>query len=86
MAIADLDKYVSMKSGNDQYLSDGYLERGYCYFGKANYTQAVNDYSKAITLHPTSQLYKNRAEAYRKLGKATLAAADEQEAAQLEKQ
>jgi Tetratricopeptide repeat. len=86
MAIADFDRYISTKTGNDQYLSDGFYLRAYCYFSKSNYTQAVNDYSKAITLHPTAAMYKERAAAYRKLGKITLAAADEREAAQLDKQ
>ena len=82
-AILDFDKYISMKTGDDAYLSDGYYARGSCYFSKQNYPQAVNDYTKAIELHPTAAMYKDRAAAYRKLGKTALATADEQEATQI---
>lgn len=81
-AIADFDKYLSMKTEDDAYLSDGYYARGFCYFSKLNYIQAVADYSKAIELHPTPAMYRDRAAAYRKLGKVSLAEADEQQAAQ----
>jgi tetratricopeptide (TPR) repeat protein len=83
-AIPDLDKYIALNPGNDQYLADGYLNRGIAYVSSGKLEQAEKDMTKAIELSPSYvDAYKARAILYRQMKKENLAAADERKAAQL---
>lgn len=54
-------------------------------FQKGRYNEAVELYSKAITLNNTESIYfSNRAQAYKKLGKIEEALKDAQEAIELD--
>ena len=83
-AIADLDKYIAIDPGNQQYLADGYLNRGINHAILAKYEVAEKDISKAIEISPKYiDAYRSRALVYRELKKVALAEADERKAAEL---
>lgn len=83
-AIADLNVYVGLNTTNIPFLADGYQNRGLAYFNLNNFDQALKDATKAIELDPTAAArFTVRASIYRKLGKESLAKADESAAADL---
>lgn len=82
-AITDFDKYISMNTSNQEYLADGYFDRGRSYFLKGNEELALKDINTAIETAPKGRFYKARAAIYRKQGKTSLAVEDEQKATSL---
>ena len=92
-AIADLTKAITFRKDNPSY----YRNRAWCYSKVGQYQNVVNDCTKAINLDPTDSFdysvpklapkngasYRQRAEAYEKLGKKDLAASDEKTAKQM---
>ncbi|MBS1794964.1 MAG: tetratricopeptide repeat protein [Acidobacteria bacterium] len=86
-AIEDLDRYISVGNASDEYLADGYEERGLSYFYLGRTAPAIDDFTRAIELVPyRASGYKYRAMAYRKIGKTSAAEADEKKAAELDGQ
>jgi lipoprotein NlpI len=56
-----------------------YNSRGLAYYGKSEFANAIEDFTKAIELNPRqSTVYFNRSVAYYEIGKDSLAAADRQ--------
>jgi len=85
LAVADLDNYIDLNTSNEKNLADGYENRGLAYFYLGNTNQAIADYTKAIEYNPVlKNAYLNRAAAYRKVGKLTLAEDDEKRAAAIQ--
>jgi tetratricopeptide (TPR) repeat protein len=86
-AIVDYNKYISLNTDNKDYLADGYYNRGLAYENKGSFTAAVSDFTEAINLDPLMRsAYSERAAVYRKLGKVSLAIADEAKAEKLKDQ
>ncbi len=86
-AIVDYNKYISLNTDNKDYLADGYYNRGLAYENKGSFTAAAADFTEAIGLDPLmGSAYRERAAVYRKLGKVSLAIADEGKAAKLKDQ
>jgi tetratricopeptide (TPR) repeat protein len=86
-ALADFDKYVSMDLTNNEYWADGYTNRGIVRTRKGDFNGALADLSKAVALKPNDPIiYRARAKTYRKLGKTSLADADDAKAQELEAQ
>ena len=84
LAIADLDKYLSLDVTNNSYLADGYRVRGSAKLNSGDANGSLADFNRSIELNPDdAKTYRARAEAYRKLRKADLAAADEEKARDL---
>ncbi len=79
-ALADFEKYVSMDVTSKDYLADGYLNKGIVRYRKGDLTGSVSDLTKAISLRPGPKSYRARAATYRKMGKPSLAEADERQA------
>lgn len=78
-AIADYTKVIELKPDGDSY-----YVRGNAYLEIKEYAKAVTDLTRAIQLDPTYYWsYKQRAKAYRMLGKLRLAQADERKADQI---
>lgn len=81
-AIADLDIYITLNKTNVPFLADGYWNRANSYEALGNLNAALKDINFAIGLEPDrAGMYTSRAGIYRKLGKVTLAVADERKAA-----
>lgn len=77
-AVADLNTYVGLNTTNIPFLADGYQNRAIAYQNLNNLVQALKDATKAIELDPTvPSRFTARANIYRKLGKTSLAEADE---------
>jgi tetratricopeptide (TPR) repeat protein len=84
LAIAEFDKYVVLDVSNNEYIADGFLNRGIVRFRNGDLAGSLADYTKSIGLNPNqAKTYEARAATYRKMGKADLAAADEQKAQEL---
>jgi tetratricopeptide (TPR) repeat protein len=83
-SIADLDKYIALNQADKALMADGYENRGLAQLYSGNADRAVEDFTKAIELLPRKSSYSNRADAYRKLNKTALAAADDKKAAQMQ--
>lgn len=63
---------------------DALYARGLVYLSAGAFQKAITDFSAAIKIKPEyAFIYEHRAEAYRALGKKSLAAADEKKAAEL---
>jgi tetratricopeptide (TPR) repeat protein len=76
-AIADYTKVIELRPDGDSY-----YVRGNSYLEIREYAKAVADLTRSIQLDPSYYWsYKQRAKAYRKLGKLRLAQADERKAA-----
>ncbi|CAN5625946.1 hypothetical protein BH20ACI4_BH20ACI4_28450 [soil metagenome] len=56
---------------------------GHLYFRNKQFDPAISNYTKAIEIKPSADLYKNRAYAYEAKGDKNLAKADRQKAEQL---
>jgi tetratricopeptide (TPR) repeat protein len=72
---------------NERHYYDAYYYRGQAYLGMQQFQRAVNDFTMRLSEDERwdsdvdrSAAYKKRAEAYRKIGRADLAAEDEQKA------
>jgi len=64
-AKADLDKYLSFKNDNADYVADGYSERGWTFYKMQDYPSALADFSKAIATNPkNSSAYFRRGVVY----------------------
>jgi tetratricopeptide (TPR) repeat protein len=86
-ALADFNKYVSMDVTNQSFFADGYLNRGIVRSRKNDLQGALADFSKAESLNPNDpKIYRARAATYKRLGKVSLANADEKRARDLEHQ
>lgn len=72
-----------MNTDNKNYLADGYFDRGRTYFLQEDQAAALKDISTAIETYPKARFYKARASIYRTQGKTSLAADDDQKAADL---
>ena len=84
-AVDELTKYIAANAAKPEFLADGYYHRGFAYNGMAKYELALNDLTAAIGYNKSSALfYKERAFTYRKMGKVSLAVADETKANELE--
>jgi tetratricopeptide (TPR) repeat protein len=84
-AIADQTSAIEIYAREDYRSPYNHFERGELYFLKGDYEMAARDFSEVIRLKPDFEnIYKKRAEAYRKLGKNDLADADERKAAETE--
>jgi tetratricopeptide (TPR) repeat protein len=81
-AIADHTAILRLRPRN----FDALIERGWNYVSVGAYQKAIDDYTAALKLKPRSAVWvlKDRAAAYRALGRSTLAAADEEKAQKLE--
>ena len=55
-------------------------QRGDAYYWLGQYQQSIDDFNTAIRTKPRADYYRDRSKAYRALGRADLAAADEQTA------
>ena len=87
LAIAEFDKYVALDVSNNEYLADGFLNRGIVRYRNGDLTGSLADFSKSIGLNPNKpNVYEARAATYRKMGKVDLATADEQKAVELKNQ
>ncbi|HEY8561915.1 MAG TPA: tetratricopeptide repeat protein [Pyrinomonadaceae bacterium] len=86
-ALRDFDKAIALNETSDSDLAryfDGYFDRAEIYMEKGDYNSAVRDYTTQIEKDPEFiDPYERRAAAYRFLGMDSLAAADEQRAAEL---
>ena len=78
-AIADYSRIIQIYPDE----SDTFLARGELYAKLKKYDQASQDYTKAIDILPDAQLYKERAAAYKILGKMDLAIKDQRAGAAL---
>ena len=79
-AIADLDKAISLNTGN-AYL---YFDRGNIHAESKDYQQAIADYDKAISLDPKlAEAYYNRGIAYINIGKTDVGISDLSKAGEL---
>jgi Flp pilus assembly protein TadD len=56
--------------------ADAYYNRGLLYAAQNNYQQAMDDYTRTISLKPTAQAYNNRGNIYNRLGRYEPAVAD----------
>jgi len=56
--------------------ADAYYNRGLLYAAQNNYQQAIDDYTRMISLKPTAQAYNNRGNIYNRLGRYEPAIAD----------
>ena len=85
-AIADLDLYLGLNASNIPFLADGYQNRAIAYSDLGKLTQALADINSAIGLDATTaSRFIARANIYRKMGKTSLAAADDAMAESLKK-
>lgn len=58
-AIIEYNKALALNQPRSNFLA--YLYRGWAYYNKGNYSQSVQDYSKAIKIKPTAEAYDLRA-------------------------
>jgi protein O-mannosyl-transferase len=65
--------------------ADAYYNRGLIYASQKRYKEALDNYTKAISLMPTFQAYNNRGNTYNRLGRYKEAIADYTSAIGLEK-
>jgi tetratricopeptide (TPR) repeat protein len=78
LAIADYTKVIELKPDGESY-----YVRGNAYLEIGEYAKAIDDFTRSIKLDPAYYWsYKQRAKAYRNLGKFKLAQADERRAAE----
>ena len=81
-ALQDLNKTANQATLWQQ-AAVAYYYRGFAYMRQKEYAKAVADLTRSIQLDPSYYWsYKQRAKAYRNLGKFKLAQADEQKAAE----
>ncbi|MBC8171437.1 MAG: tetratricopeptide repeat protein [Anaerolineae bacterium] len=80
-AIRDFNKAIQLdpklRKPLSSQLAEFYLMRGSLHRGREQYAEAINDYTSALTFHPSlTEAYYQRALMYRKTGKLELAIKD----------